>query len=479
MKKSPVKKPTPSAEAAAAAEISKNIAVHTDAMAEERVHLSRIADASSANVRKPDVLFQTDMAVSLKKFGQMSPIGLAPADNSANPKLSVIWGHTRLAAARQLGWTRIRAYILPLGTAAAALAAAENLDRQELDPAAEALAVQRVISATGSIAAAAAVLGRGEEWVRVRSYVSLLAPAVLERLRSRQLTLGHARVLATVRDMDQQIAIAEEVARKFNGGEWTMSVEKLRGLVEMERRDLKKVPWRLEVPFAGMPACRGCPANTSTDSLLFEDAVEEGRCANKSCFAKKMEVADHQIFEIQVAAEKAMTGEKNKDPKAPAWMKESSFKRAVDRGHKAFQHDAGDGADDGPGQKEVDREPAQDLYSPEILYQCAEAVLVACTNVWTWAALNLLDFAELRNPEVTAAAVAATSDSAFQKFATATRLRRGAEHRADQADGETPEFPPSPTEKVSNVTGFYLTEHALACLGRSLGVDVPEPKGKP
>lgn len=273
-----------------------------------------LIDPDSPNIRVGKAPSEADvasLAASMKALGQLAPVGLTDSMDLTSG-YDVLWGFRRIAAARMLGWRSITAYLVPAmdGTTESLMQAAENMERQNLSPLEEVMAVMQIVADSGSVAQAAALLGRSESWVRDRSYVSRLCRPVREMLHAGRFTLGHARVLAEIGDEERQIYYAEMCGgsdQKPAGGVNIMPIAKLKSLIVGQRKSLKIVPWQLEVPFAGQPACIGCPSNTSSDPVLFDDGENSGnRCTNESCFKAKTDLAQKQLDELRADARRGV-----------------------------------------------------------------------------------------------------------------------------------------------------------------------------
>jgi hypothetical protein len=105
-----------------------------------------------------------------------------------------------------------------------------------------------------------------------------------------RLLIGHLRELAKLGSAADQKMLADWGARQRDGSGRLETVEWFRAKVAERRRSLRGVAWRLDVAFAGKPACVGCGHNSASDPLLFamdDPKAKDGFCLNGPCFETK------------------------------------------------------------------------------------------------------------------------------------------------------------------------------------------------
>jgi len=296
---------------------------------------------------KRDVERFDNLVGSVWMDGVKQPILVYPEGG----KYHLVFGNRRLAAAREVGWKQMPAMVMdhvPAESEKQRLRATENLNRQDLNAAEEALLVVQMVEAAGDVAGAAAELGRSETWVRDRLYLERLCVKVRDLLAAGRINLGQARELAMVGDVGDQVDIGEEIALAAPGntdawrGVKVYSVEEVRGMVANKKRSLRVVQWKLEVAFAGKPACVGCKDNTATDRTLFgtsDEEAEKGCCLNQGCFETKaksvlkvqekaVEKVREQVKKKEISAEDA-GGAAVAREQSPEWIKPESVQRVV------------------------------------------------------------------------------------------------------------------------------------------------------
>jgi ParB/RepB/Spo0J family partition protein len=251
----------------------------------------------------------------------------------------LIFGFRRVAAAELLGWTEIAAEVIeaPLEPAdVARMRAVENLDRKDLNPIEEAVAVAQLMDAAGGdVGKCAAIVGRSESWVRDRCYLQRLGGKVRAMVIEGRLLLGHAREIAKLADTDAQETLADW-AKIADDGTCHLRLSQLRRSVEERMHSLKVVPWQLDVDFANKPACSACPNNSDNDRNLFEHdegAAKEpkGFCMSPACYAVKQAAAQKAMEKtVNKAVNQGLAAtEKAVDKVSPDFLKPSRVVREV------------------------------------------------------------------------------------------------------------------------------------------------------
>lgn len=261
---------------------------------------------------------------SMRECGQLQPIMIEEIENGEFVR---VFGRRRLAAARRLGWKTVRAVVVPplSPDVRRTVVAIENVQRQNLTPAEETLAVAELMELQAFPAAiqlgkplttgpvkwhgiavspeilrevpivsegewrrgvlmdhrvrgiaselVAAMLGKPASWVRDRMYIGRLSEKARGLVLAEKLPLAHAREISKVADEKLRDRLARDYAAGGDDSIGDTEAGKLEELQEEVRRQvfsLHVVPWNLEVPFAGKVACNGCPHNSSTNPGLFE-----------------------------------------------------------------------------------------------------------------------------------------------------------------------------------------------------------------
>lgn len=290
------------------------------------IDLSKVIDPQGPSDRIPrpgDAEAIDALAGSMRETGQLQPVML---EELADGRFARVFGRRRIAAARKLGWTTIRASVVtPLpDDVRRTIVAVENVQRQDLTPAEETLAVGELMELQALPAAVqlakpllagpvewhgkvvtpsmtslapkhlqqvrplvlsdhrvraiaselvAAMLGKTPQWVRDRMYIGRLDEAGRKAVLEGRLPLAHAREIAKVGDEKLRAQLAKDYAA---GGSDSISDVEPGQLADLQlevRRHvfaLSTAPWNLEVGFAGRQACEGCKHNSATNPGLFE-----------------------------------------------------------------------------------------------------------------------------------------------------------------------------------------------------------------
>jgi ParB family chromosome partitioning protein len=159
-----------------------------------------------------------ELAASIKANGVIQPIVVRPVAGTAGgaPGYEIVAGERRWQAAKLAGLTDIPVVIRELSDPeAVAVALIENIQREELTPAEEARALQRLIgefSLTHQEVAAAV----GRSRAAVSNLIRLLdLPAeVVVLIDSKGISMGHARALLGLEDDAERVRLGRLVAER-------------------------------------------------------------------------------------------------------------------------------------------------------------------------------------------------------------------------------------------------------------------------
>ncbi len=154
-----------------------------------------------------------ELADSISAQGLVQPVVVRPLARAGRYEL--IAGERRWRACQMAGMTTIPALVREIADEATlALALIENIQREDLNPLEEAVALRRLIEEFGlTHEQAAKSVGRSRASVSNLLRLMELAPEVREMLDHRQLDMGHARALLSLERHDQ-IRAAREVVDK-------------------------------------------------------------------------------------------------------------------------------------------------------------------------------------------------------------------------------------------------------------------------
>jgi len=153
-----------------------------------------------------------ELAASIRAQGLMQPVVVRPRPQGG---YELIAGERRWRAAQMAGLARIPVVIKEVSDErASAMALIENIQREDLNPLEEALALQR-LKEEFDLTQQQIAEALGKSRVAVTNLLRLLnlAPAVRDLLEQGIIEMGHARALLSLSPMDQE-RLALEVASK-------------------------------------------------------------------------------------------------------------------------------------------------------------------------------------------------------------------------------------------------------------------------
>ncbi|MBU3846797.1 MAG: ParB/RepB/Spo0J family partition protein [Candidatus Acinetobacter avistercoris] len=155
-----------------------------------------------------------ELAASIKKHGVMQPIVIRPVVDDVY-SYEIIAGERRWRAAQIAGLTEIPAIVRDLtDQVAIALALIENIQRQDLNPIDQAMALQRFHEEFGlSHQEIAETVGKARTTVSNLLRLLSLAEPIKDHIQHGQLDMGHARAILTLK-AKEQIQIAKIVIEK-------------------------------------------------------------------------------------------------------------------------------------------------------------------------------------------------------------------------------------------------------------------------
>ncbi len=166
-----------------------------------------------------------ELAESIKQIGIIQPITLR---NVGENKFQLISGERRFRASQLAGLTAIPAYVRTADDQGMLeMALVENIQREDLDAIEVAISYQRLIDEC-KLTQESMSERVGKKRSTITNYLRLLKlPAELQLgIRKKLISMGHARALVNVEDVDDQLFIFEQI---INQG---LSVRKVEELVK-------------------------------------------------------------------------------------------------------------------------------------------------------------------------------------------------------------------------------------------------------
>lgn len=236
-----------------------------------------------------DKVAMDELALSIKDKGVLQPILIRP--NGTAGKFMVVCGERRFRASAAAGVTDIPAVIRDLtDDEALDMQITENLQRKDVHPMEEAIAVKSLFDAGKNVEEVAARLGKSDFYVRQRVKLCALSAEWQKTFFENRMSIAVALKVALFNPTVQKELF------KTNGndknvvfGSWTLS--KYSG-------SLKNAPFDLNDATIDKKAgaCNGCQFNSAT-ALLFSDAGVVPTCSNLSCFKNKTDLSFAIEFE--------------------------------------------------------------------------------------------------------------------------------------------------------------------------------------
>jgi ParB family chromosome partitioning protein len=160
-----------------------------------------------------------ELADSIKAQGVIQPIVVRPVgapDQGAPQRYEIVAGERRWRAAQMAGLHEIPAVLRRIDDEhAVALALIENIQREDLNPLEEALALSRLIGEFHlTHQQAAEAVGRSRAAVSNLLRLLDLPQAIRPLIEKRELEMGHARALLSLPAAKQQAEVGSLVAKK-------------------------------------------------------------------------------------------------------------------------------------------------------------------------------------------------------------------------------------------------------------------------
>ena len=160
-----------------------------------------------------------ELAASIRAQGIVQPIIVRPLNRggvSGSGKYEIVAGERRWRAAQMAGLTDVPVVVRDIpDSAVIAVALIENIQRENLNPLEEALALRRLIDEFDMThQEAATAIGRSRAAVSNLLRLLELSEDAKALLQSRQLEMGHARALLALTDVRRQAEVARMVATK-------------------------------------------------------------------------------------------------------------------------------------------------------------------------------------------------------------------------------------------------------------------------
>ncbi len=189
----------------------------TNAQSEGKANVAVDIDLIEANPFQPRTEFDEelleDLCESIKTFGVIQPITLRKLSSK---KFQIISGERRWRASKLAGLTEIPAYVREADDQGMLeMALLENIQRADLNPLEVAISYQRLIDECDlTHEELSQRLGKKRSSISNHLRVLRLSPSAQKALKMDRISLGHAKVLAGIEPIENQIGILEEILSK-------------------------------------------------------------------------------------------------------------------------------------------------------------------------------------------------------------------------------------------------------------------------
>lgn len=239
------------------------------------LHPNQIDEQDGFNPRQFfDPAEQKALEDSVKEHGVIQSLNIR--QNPDNPDgYIVVTGHRRLRAAKATQLNSVPCIFRTLtDRQALALAEIENSQRADISIAEEARTARRLLDACdGDRGEVLRLLGWSASMLDSRLLLLHATESVLDALAKREIKIGHAELLAGLPAVTQDASLPKVV-------ETGMSVQEFKSRID-------GIAQSLSAAIFDTSDCNGCPNNSSTQCGLFSEALTEGQCVGRECWARK------------------------------------------------------------------------------------------------------------------------------------------------------------------------------------------------
>ena len=218
-----------------------------------------------------------ELTASVKEKGVIEPVIVKSLDNG---KFELIAGERRLRAAKSAGLKKIPCQVYSEGSESdiEEIKLIENIHRKDFNPVEEAEAFKTYLdSAKHSIDTLSKRISKSKMYIQRRLELLNLPDEIQKSLCDGKIQLGHALMLARIKNRSDQKKMLKEIVRNKMG------------VTESEKHLKYDDSFaRLEDSVFDTASCKGCRHNGGEQALLFESGTElKGLCLNRKCFLSK------------------------------------------------------------------------------------------------------------------------------------------------------------------------------------------------
>lgn len=210
---------------------------------------------------------------SIRVKGVIQPILVRPVGD----KHQIVAGERRYRAATAAGLTEIPVLVKEMTDQEAEEAALiENIQRACMNPAEEAQSAAKILGwCSGDHDEAARRLGWSRSTLDKRLALMNCSEKVRKALIEREITLGHAELLAAVTKEKQDAVVGR-----------LLTAPTLPTVAQL-RSNLEQMAHSLDAAIFNKTGCAGCPHNSGTQQALFSEAIRGSNCTHGACYETK------------------------------------------------------------------------------------------------------------------------------------------------------------------------------------------------
>ncbi len=188
-----------------------------------------------------------DLINSIKEKGIIEPLIVRPVDEG----YEIIAGHRRFLAAKEIGLKDVPCIIKEVNDGEAAeISIIENIQRENLNPIEEALAIKKLIEEFRlTHEEVAKKIGKSRVYVTNILRLLKLPDYIKQKIENREISEGHARVLLSLNDEKEMVKMAEQVVnKKFSVRELERRIKRKKDKKEpTEEEKILKKKWGIDV----------------------------------------------------------------------------------------------------------------------------------------------------------------------------------------------------------------------------------------
>jgi len=154
----------------------------------------------------------TELSQSIEEHGVIQPIILKPSGD----KYTLVAGERRVRAAKMAGLTTIPSIVREYNSIyLAELAILENLQREDLTPIEEAIAYNKLLSVMNlTHEDLSKKIGKSRTYITNTIGLLNLPASIIDDVNSGKLSMGHARALSKLKDLNTCLLICERIYKE-------------------------------------------------------------------------------------------------------------------------------------------------------------------------------------------------------------------------------------------------------------------------